>query len=101
MVWALGEKSSEIGSLQKDLESSLFEFCGAKFVRSEDYGFCPHITLARLNQLKLRQMKAEEIPVVNESINKIFLAESIEIMESCLNRGGPVYTILETAKLGE
>jgi 2'-5' RNA ligase len=100
MIWATGEKSREIGGLQKDLESSLFEFCGAKYRSQEDYGFTPHVALARLIQAGLRQMEIEEIPRVNEKINKIFMVESIEVMESELKRGGPVYTVLESANLG-
>jgi 2'-5' RNA ligase len=101
MVWAVGEKSREIGSLQKDLESSLYDFCGAKFNENEDYGFSPHITLARLNQAGLRQMEGEEIPRIDEKINHIFMVESIEVMGSELKRGGPVYSVLESAKLGD
>lgn len=100
MVWAIGEKSREIGSLQKDLESSLFEFCGAKYQPEENYAFAPHITLARLAQAGLRQMEIEEIPAINEKIAKVFMVDSIEVMESELKRGGPVYNILESAKLG-
>jgi len=101
MIWAVGENSQEIGGLQKDLESSFFEFCGGEYRPREDYGFAPHVTLARLRQTDLRQMDIEEIPLIDEKINHVFLVESIEIMESQLRRGGPIYTVLESAKLGQ
>jgi len=102
MVWAVGEKSQEIGNLQKDLESSLFEFSGARYRKDDpDYAFCPHVTLARLIQTDLRRMDPEEIPTIEEKIAKTFTAESIEVMESELRRGGPIYTVLESAKLGQ
>ena len=102
MVWAMGEKSQEIGNLQKDLESSLFEFSGARYQKNDpDYAFRPHVTLARLIQTDLRHIDPEEIPAVDEKIAKTFTAESIEVMESELRRGGPIYTVLESAKLGQ
>ncbi len=102
MVWAMGEKSQEIGNLQKDLESSLFEFSGARYQKNDpDYAFRPHVTLARLIQTDLRHIDPEEIPAVDEKIAKTFTAESIDVMESELRRGGPIYTVLESAKLGQ
>ncbi len=102
MIWAMGEKSQEIGNLQKDLESSLFEFSGARYRENDpDYAFSPHVTLARLIQADLRRIDLEEIPTIEEKIAKTFTVESIEVMESELRRGGPVYTVLESAKLGE
>lgn len=102
MVWAMGEKSQEIGNLQKDLQTSLFEFSGARYQENDQgYAFRPHITLARVIQTEFRRMEPEEIPAINEKINKIFMVESVEVMESELRRGGPIYTILESAKLGK
>jgi len=101
MVWAMGEKSQEIGNLQKDLQTSLFEFSGARYQENDqDYAFRPHITLARVIQTEFRRMESEEISAINEKINKIFMVKSIEVMESELRRGGPIYTVLESAKLG-
>lgn len=101
MVWAMGEKSQEIGNLQKDLESSFFEFSGALYRKNDkDYAFSPHITLARIIQGGLRFMEPQDLPGIDEKIKHVFLVESIEVMESELRRGGPVYTVLESVKLG-
>ena len=101
MVWAGGEVSKELGSLQKDLESSFFEFSGGDYSESGGYGFSPHITLARIEQFGLKKMEAEEIPIIDEKIGRTFMVESIEVMESELKRGGPVFTILDSIRLGQ
>jgi 2'-5' RNA ligase len=99
MVWAVGDKSAELGSLQYDLENA---FGDQNYSKSEnEHFFTPHVTLARIKQTELRRMEPEEVPVVNETINHLFIAESIEVMESELKRGGPAYTVLESFKLGE
>lgn len=96
MIWAVGEKSEELSSLRGDLQDSLLE--SVRF-SPESRGFAPHITLARISEWQLRQMNQEEIPEIDENIELIFTAESIEIMESQLNRSGPAYTILESCPL--
>ena len=101
MVWVEGERSEELGQLQRDLENTLYEFAGADSKGGENCGFAAHITLARLFQAGFRQMEVEEIPVIDEKINRVFLVESIEIVESEMKRGGPKYTVLESARLGE
>jgi RNA 2',3'-cyclic 3'-phosphodiesterase len=101
MVWAGGEISEELGALQKDLESALFEFSGGDYSESGGYGFSPHITLARIEQFGLKKLEVEEIPDIDEKIERTFMVESIEVMESELKRGGPVYTVLESIKLGQ
>ncbi|UMX47446.1 MAG: RNA 2',3'-cyclic phosphodiesterase [Candidatus Nealsonbacteria bacterium DGGOD1a] len=101
MIWAVGNSSPELGALQKDLETSLYEFCGGEYRESEIYSFAPHITLARLQLAGLAQMEPEEIPEINEKISRTFMVESIEVMESQLKKGGPAYTILESLKLGD
>lgn len=74
MVWATGEKIKE-------------------------FDLSPHITLARLKTWELRQIEQEERPDINEDINLSFEVSSIEIMESELKKGGPIYTILESCPL--
>lgn len=103
MVWAVGEKSGELGALQVDLERA---FYGSG--RQESYtggdgprALSPHVTLARIRQFDIKRMEPEEIPAINETMEGVFMAESVEVMESELKRGGPAYTVLESAKLGE
>lgn len=101
MIWAVGPKSDELGSLQRDTENTLYEFAGADSDRGKGYDFSPHITLARINQSGIRQMSVEEMPVIEENINYTFMVQSIEVMESEMKRGGPDYTVLESVSLGE
>ncbi len=111
MIWAEGEKSKELGKLQKDLENSLLSSeafspaealakAGAKEdLTIEARPYAPHITLGRIKTWEFRQIEPEERPEVNEEINLNFEVNSIEVMESELKRGGPEYAILESCPL--
>ena len=93
MVWAEGDKSKELSELREDLENSLTE---KVHFAPENRTFAPHITLARISSWEFRSIEPEERPEINEKIDLMFTVESIEVMESELHRGGPVYTILES-----
>ncbi|MCU0653470.1 MAG: hypothetical protein MUD10_04385, partial [Candidatus Pacebacteria bacterium] len=80
-------------------ENTLHEFAGADS-NSGNFGFAPHVTLARINQSGLRGMDVRDLPVIEESVGRTFLVESVEVMESELKRGGPDYAILESLRLG-
>jgi 2'-5' RNA ligase len=101
MVWLGGAKSAQLGALQKDFESALFEFSGGDYHESGEYEFSPHITLARIEQFGLKKMEEEEIPQIDEKISRSFSVETIEVMESEMKRGGPQYAVLESVVLGE
>jgi 2'-5' RNA ligase len=103
MVWVNGAKSAELGALQTDLQNSFFETGqpDESIGSDEERFFVPHVTLARIKQTELHQMEREEVPVIDEEIDKTFMVESIEVMESESKKGGPVYTVLESFKLGE
>ena len=96
MVWVEGGKSEELSELREDLENSLTE--KVKFV-PENRTFAPHITLARISATEFRFIEPEERPEINENFDLTFTVESIEVMESELKRGGPVYTVLESHEL--
>ena len=97
MVWVIGKRSKELDSLNTDLQNS-FQELPVK-TESNYRSFTPHITLGRINTWEFRQIEPEERPQVTEDINLDFEANSIEIMESKLLRGGPEYTILKSFKL--
>jgi 2'-5' RNA ligase len=96
MVWAEGKKSEELSELKKDLEEELLEKIS---FRPEGRGFTPHITLARIREWDFKKIDLEERSEINEDINLTFTVETIEVMESELKRGGPVYTVLESCEL--
>jgi len=98
MVWVEGEKNDDLADLKQDLQECLLEKIS---YRPEVRGFTPHITLARINEWEFRKIEPEERPEVNEDIDFVVPAESIEIMESELKRAGQVYTILESHNLKE
>lgn len=95
MVWAEGEKSEELGKLQKDLENVLFSSSIKGTVEKKNRGFAPHITLGRIRQLEFRQIDPEERPEIDENISISFEVKSIELMESHLSKGGAEYIVLE------
>lgn len=100
MIWAVGEPSTEFTNLQKNLEKDIYcEPLPKSEKREKGNYFTPHITLARLSSWEFCKMETDEIPEVNENINLSFCAESIEIMESELKKGGPKYIILESFQL--
>lgn len=100
MVWLQGERSFELGSLRQDLENTLYQLGNGRVEKTGAAGFSPHITLARIRQFEIRKMDPEEVPGIEEDMALSFMVESVEVMESELKRGGPVYTVLESAKLG-
>ena len=97
-VWVNGEKSEDLIDLKEDLQELLLEKVSFK---PEDRNFIVHITLARILEMEFRNFDLDERPEINEDIDLFFTVESIEVMESELRRGGPVYTILESHVLGE
>ena len=114
IIWAIGEKSEELGKLQNDLENSIGGQCIGKkenrsySERSEEQGsaerskagsYVPHLTLARIKAWEFNRIEPEEIPQIEEEISFNFEVNSIEIMESQLKKGGPSYTILESIPL--
>jgi len=107
MVWAVGEKTSDLDGLQMDLQNTFFEtgLSVASLAKAghsdEEKFFTPHITLAKVKQAELRQMDPEQVPRIDDKIGRTFLVESIEVMEGESKKGGVVYTVLESLKLGE
>lgn len=109
MVWATGEKNESLAALQGDLENVFFGPTlqvnnkidkYLKEIKKVKKAFSPHITLAKLMQGKFNQLELDERPIIEEKINFSFTPETIEIMESELKKGGPLYTILESISLG-
>lgn len=103
MVWAEGGKSKGLAQLQANLEKEFFSGINQnmeKYIpKTERKPFSPHITLARIKQIEFKRMEKEEIPIIDEKVSFSFPVSSIEIVESELKKGGPVYTILESIPL--
>lgn len=96
MIWAIGQDVKELADLKNDLEEALLE--SVRFT-PENRKFVPHVSLARILEWEWKKIEPEERPEIEENIDLLFSVESIEIMESELKRGGPVYTILESIDL--
>ena len=91
MIWAKGEASQKLLSLQKDLANALGY--------QEEHPFSLHITLARLNEWELQSIEPEERPEVSEEVSFEIPVSSFEIMESKLKRTGAEYSIIESIPL--
>ncbi len=102
MVWVIGEKSKEFASLRDDLEEALSlspENRQNLLAEGRERKFSPHITLGRIRQWEWKRIEPEERPIIDKEINMNFEANSVEVMESQLKRGGPEYTVLESLPL--
>lgn len=96
MIWVSGEKSEELTNLKNDLQNSLLE--SVRF-SPDQKAFSPHITLAKLKEWQLKALNPEDRPEVDQNLDLIFTAETIEVMESVSKKGGPRYEVLESCEL--
>lgn len=105
MVWAEGEPSMKLADLQKRVENGIFDSKADSRTtidvdddaepESDSRGGRPfrlHVTLGRILTFKWTRLK--EKPNVAKQIKMTFPVNSIELMESELAPGGPVYTVL-------
>lgn len=95
-VWVNIKKTKELIKLNGDIKKILLKNNIKIFEEKE---FLPHITLAKINKTKWRNIDLEEIPMIEENINTKFKVDKIEIIESKLNRKESNYVILEKIKL--
>lgn len=88
MFWVEGKKSEEMAKLKNDFEDSL--------LRARAYR--PHITLGRIKTGQWRELSPQ--PEIDEKFDFSFPVETIEVMQSNLQRTGSEYTVLESVALG-
>lgn len=91
MLWAVGDTTQELASLQQELAVAL--------ERVEEREFSLHLTLARFNEWEFKKINPEERPEVNEDISFEITVHSVDIMESKPRRGGAEYSVVESCKL--
>jgi 2'-5' RNA ligase len=96
MIWAKGNPSMELTKLKEDLNKSLSESVN---FHKEEKALIPHVTLARIKAWDWKKIEPEERPIVEKEIDFEFEIESIDIMESELNKTGPEYIVLESIPL--
>ncbi len=104
LIWLEGEKNERLSRLKRKLEKVVFskenELGDSVDEGGGDKKFLPHITLARIRQMEWKSLSEEE-PVIDQKISLDVPIGSIEVMESCLMRGGAEYIVLESAELGK
>ncbi len=97
-IWANLKNSKKIIELKKILEKEIAK-TKINNIQMEEDEFLPHITLAKIDQMKFKQTDSEEVPEVNEDLDIKIQVNSIELMESTLKKTGLEYKIIETFKL--
>jgi 2'-5' RNA ligase len=98
LIWLEGEKSDNLFRLKQDLEAAVFPRGAREYDDRSDKNFLPHITLARIRQMEWKNLSLQ--PVIDQTISIEVPVESIEVMESNLQRDGAEYAVLESAELG-
>lgn len=98
MIWAVGPTPKEFMSLQKDIEKTFSASTVLHFV-PEKRPYALHLTLARLNGFELQTMEQDELPIIDEEVAWEVPADSFEVMESKLKRGGAEYIIVQSFSL--
>lgn len=96
LIWLEGEKSQELIDIKSELENRLLR--EIRGIGREKIEMLPHITLARIRQAEWRGLL--EKPQIDERVSISAPVNSIEVMESNLQRSGAEYTVLESADLG-
>jgi 2'-5' RNA ligase len=92
VVWlGIDEGEEEIKELQKEVDKKL-----AKLFKKEK-NFEPHLTIARVKFLKDKEGFIEELEKIK--FEDSFEVRSFELMESILQRKGPVYKLIKSFKL--
>jgi RNA 2',3'-cyclic 3'-phosphodiesterase len=98
MIWATGRMPKELLALQKGLEK-VFSASTILHFTPEKRPYTLHLTLARLNGFELQTMEQDELPIIDEEVAWEIPANSFEVMESKLKRGGAEYTRLASIEL--
>lgn len=96
LIWVSGQKSKELTNLKNDLQELLLE--SVKF-SPDQKEFSPHITLAKIKEWQFKTINIDERPEIDQNLDLLFTAETIEVMESVSKKGGVRYEILESCEL--
>jgi len=94
MVWANCQINPELLNLQKDIGQSLKPYCA----KEDNYkGYNPHLTLARCEKGKERNLK--EFKSFNYNLELEFPVAHIYLMKSNLKKSGSEYSIVKEFSL--
>lgn len=91
MFWLEGSASENLRQLNESIEKALNIF------RREHKEFRPHVTLGRIRTLKWDELETK--PIVDEKMHVVFSVENVLVMESSEEKGGALYSVLESCPL--
>jgi 2'-5' RNA ligase len=87
VVWAgIEDGSAELTALHEALEAETT----ALGVDTEDHAFTPHVTLARMNDARGKELVREVVPERDPEIGR-FEVENVRLVSSTLTSDGPEY----------
>lgn len=96
VVWAgVEDGSAELTALHEALEAE----ATALGVDPEDHAFTPHVTLARMNDARGKELVQKVVSEREPEIGR-FAVDEIRLLSSTLTSEGPVYEAVETFDLG-
>ena len=95
VIWVKTSKDEKL----INLASSVFEELEAKGWERDKRNFVSHLTIARMNELRDRQLFQSIIGDFVEIELQSVIVEEFHLFESILTREGPHYKIIETFKL--
>ena len=91
ILWiGINEGKEILGEISKDIENILD-------LNKEE--FTSHITIARNKFLKLGEFRELANELNKIKTEEIFLAKSVDVMESALEKNGPIYKVLHRIEL--
>lgn len=95
LIW-VEEKINKLTPLKEKIDRILKNSIALNY-KLDNRKFIPHITLGRIKLFKFKKISLEEIPLLeDEFVDISFEVNSFELMESKLNRKGPIYKIIKS-----
>ena len=96
VLWAgVEEGSTELTALHEALEAETT----ALGVDPEDHAFTPHVTLARMNDARGKELVREVVREQHPEIGR-FEVDEVRLVESTLTSEGPVYETVASFEVG-
>ncbi|HOF50647.1 MAG TPA: RNA 2',3'-cyclic phosphodiesterase [Candidatus Colwellbacteria bacterium] len=90
MIW-LEVESKDLENVKKSFDQNLEK----RGLNLENKGFSPHITLARFQPVNF-----DRLPALENKIDLVFRAKSLDLMESILSSKGSVYGLISEIDFG-
>ena len=96
VIWiGCEEGKKELAEISKKLEEEL------KYIREDEYGFHPHLTIARPTDAKVKKRFLEKLEEIKNIDFGEFIVDKIVLKQSKLSPKGPIYSDYKVFNLGD